>query len=81
MRSRGWRCRSARSPSPPVAGRILDARGLPVPHATVHVVAADDNGSSSEPKRTPTDYFSGQKLSAKVRVVAEDEREGYVEER
>jgi len=69
-----------RSASPAVAGRILDAWGLPVPHATVHVVAAD-NHALIEQTETSADgtFHIGPRLSARVRVVGEDDRDGYVE--
>ena len=66
-----------RSSSPPVAGRILDAWGLPVPNATVHVVAAD-NHALVERTETSTDgsFHVDKKLSAKVRVVARGRSRG-----
>jgi hypothetical protein len=65
---------------PAVAGRILDAWGMAVPHATVHVVAAE-NRMRAERTETNADgsFHMDRAPAAKVRVVAEDDREGYVE--
>jgi hypothetical protein len=71
---------ATRASIPAVAGRILDAWGLAVPHATVHVVAADDRALIERTETSADGSFHIDRApAAKVRIVAEDDREGYVE--
>src|SRR5260221_5811969 len=69
-----------RTAGPAVAGRILDAWGVPVPHAPVHVVVAE-NRALAERTETNVDgtFHLDRAPATKMRVVAEDDREGYVE--
>ncbi len=69
-----------RTSSPAVAGRILDAGGLAVAHASVHVIAADNHALVERAETDADGSFTVDRApSSKLRIVAEDDRTGYVE--
>jgi protocatechuate 3,4-dioxygenase beta subunit len=71
---------SHRAAGPKVAGRILDAWGNPVAFAAVYIAPAEKGAAAERTEATIDGTFHFDRLpGAKVRIVAEDDRSGYVE--
>jgi hypothetical protein len=71
----------ARRPSSfAVAGRILDEWGAPVPHATVYLTTGEKGAPVERSDAAADGSFHFERApDIKMRVVAEDDRSGYVE--